>query len=127
MEWEGMRVRVRVRVRTLWVFWTWVFECDLCFDGHMEGWKEIEFKRLIFHKQLQWTQFRFKPNRVQRTQFLCTKTEFNELDFWAYVDTLFTSAAGKIGNSSTIYSIYNPKIESTGLELLETKYVWNIA
>ena len=45
----------------------------------------------------------------------------------AHTPTLSTLATGKIGNSSTIYSIYNPKIESTGLELLETKFVWNIA
>ena len=44
-----------------------------------------------------------------------------------HTPTLSTSATGKIGNSSTIYSIYNPKIESTGLKLLETKFVWNIA
>ena len=62
-------------------------------------------------------------NRVHRTRFLCTKTKFNELDFWAYMDTLSTSTADKIGNSSTIYSIYNLEIESSGLELLETKYV----
>ena len=60
-------------------------------------------------------------NRVYRTRFLCTKTESNELDFCAYVDTLSNSATGKIGNSSTIYLIYNPKIESTGLELLKMK------
>ena len=62
-------------------------------------------------------------NRVHRTRFLCTKTESSELNFWVYVDTLSTSVASKIGNSSTIYSIYNPKIKSSGLELLETKYV----
>ena len=62
-------------------------------------------------------------NRVHWTWFLCTKTKSSELDFWAYVDTLFISATGKIGNSSTVYSIYNPKIESSRLELLETKYV----
>ena len=61
-------------------------------------------------------------NRVHWTRFICTKTESSELDFCTYMDTLSTSATGKIGNSSTIYSIYNPKIESTGLELLETKY-----
>ena len=65
-------------------------------------------------------------NQVNWTQFICTKTESDELDFWAYVDTLSTSATGKIGNSSTIYLIYNLKIESTGLELLEMKYVWNV-
>ena len=62
-------------------------------------------------------------NRVHWTWFLCTKTKSSELDFWAYVDTLSISATGKIGNSSTVYSIYNPKIESSRLELLETKYV----
>ena len=68
----------------------------------MEGLKEIEFQRLVFHKL----------NRVLWTQFPLNQIESNKLDFWVNVDTLSTLATGKMEKSSTMYSIYNPKIDS---------------
>ena len=62
-------------------------------------------------------------NRVCWTQYLCMKTEFNKLDFWAYVDTLSNSDTGKIRNLSSSDLIYNPKIDQSRLELLNRKYV----
>ena len=47
----------------------------------------------------------FKPNRVQWTWFSLNQTESNELNFWAYVDTLSTSAVGKIAKSTYLVSI----------------------
>ena len=55
-------------------------------------------------------------NQVQRTRFLCIKTEFNKLDFlltWTLCPPQLLEK----------YSIYNPEIKSSRLELLETKYV----
>ena len=59
-------------------------------------------------------------NQVQRTRFLCIKTKFNELDFLLTWTICPTQLLAK-------YSIYNLEIESFELELLETKYVWNVA
>ena len=59
-------------------------------------------------------------NRVQMTRFLCIKTEFNELDFLLTWTLCLLQLLAK-------YSIYNPEIESSELEFLETKYIWNVA
>ena len=64
--------------------------------------------------------FPFKLNQVLWTRFPLNQTESNELDFCAYVDQMSTSTMRK---SSMLYSIYNFKIESFGLELLDVKLV----
>jgi len=51
------------------------------------------------------------------------QTKSKELDFCAYVDQMSTSSIATMGKSSILYSIYNFKIESFGLELLDIKLV----
>ena len=59
-------------------------------------------------------------NQVQWTRFLCIKTKFNELDFLLTWTLCPPQLLVK-------YSIYNLETKSFELELLETKYVWNVA
>ena len=129
---EGMRLRVRVRVRGneseseivrrqwVWVICLSVFEFEwvICVEWWTCGGLNWNW--------VQKTRFPFKLNRVQRTRFSLNQTESNELDFWAYVDSLSTLAADAMGKSSTIYLIYYPKIESFGLELLDTQILSNL-
>ena len=68
----------------------------------------------------------FIPNQVLWARFPLYQTESFGLDLQAYVDSLSTSAAGAMGKSSAIYSIYNPKIKSNTLDLLDTKIVSNL-
>ena len=86
-EWEGMRLSER--------------HCEWCVFEFLSaicvlmGWEEIKFQRLIFHKL----------NQVLWTRFPLNQTESNELDFRAYVDTLSTSTAGKMGKSKRLCGI----------------------
>ena len=54
------------------------------------------------------------------TRFPLNQIKSNKLDFWAYMNTLSTSAASKMGKLSIIYSIYNSKIESFDLSFFDS-------
>ena len=58
-----------------------------------------------------------------RLDFSKSEIEFIWLDLHAYVDGLSTSTAAAMRKLSKLYSIYNFKIESIGLELLGTKII----
>ena len=112
-EWEGMRVRVTV-----------------CF---------LNLVYLSFFECVQWWTRGPKGNRVQWTQFPLNQTESNELGFWAFKPspmnlvswltwTLWPPQLLAKQETRVQYTrFYNPKIDSSDLELLETKYVWNVS
>ena len=58
-----------------------------------------------------------------RLDFSKSKIESIGLDLHAYVDSLSISNAAAMRKLSKLYSIYNSKIESIGLELLDTKII----
>ena len=59
-------------------------------------------------------------NQVHWTRFVYIETKFNELDFYVYKPSSMNSV-------SYFVHLSYWEIESSGLELLDWKFVWNVA